>query len=157
MRSKGMATMQSTNKSDVSQSLDRSAERRQAYKDARIFKALADPRRLQIIELLKWQDGDLCVLRLTEELGCRQPTTSHHLAILRNAGLIEADERGTYTYYYLCQDTYSRVAEIVQRRLQADDQALHNPAAQEQPVLRLRGSKLRRSIDSLYSGEGEEE
>lgn len=68
-----------------------------------LFKALADERRLQIIDLLACC-GKLCVCDITEELGLSQPNISHHLKILKNAGLIKATKRGRWVDYELDHD-----------------------------------------------------
>ena len=64
------------------------------------FRALADPARVYIVNRLAGA-GELCVCVLTEELGLSQPTVSHHLKLLRKAGLIEGEKRGTWSYYRL--------------------------------------------------------
>ena len=64
------------------------------------FKALADPTRVAIVNCLSAAD-EVCVCNLTETFGLSQPTISHHLKILREAGLVEATRRGTWAYYRL--------------------------------------------------------
>jgi ArsR family transcriptional regulator len=64
------------------------------------FKALADPTRVAIINCLASAD-EVCVCNLTESFELSQPTISHHLKILREAGLVEASRRGTWAYYRL--------------------------------------------------------
>ena len=64
------------------------------------FKALADPTRVAIINCLSAAD-ELCVCNLTETFELSQPTISHHLKILREAGLVESSRRGTWAYYRL--------------------------------------------------------
>ena len=64
------------------------------------FRALADPTRVAIINSLSAAD-EVCVCSLTETFELSQPTISHHLKILREAGLIEAERRGTWAYYRL--------------------------------------------------------
>ncbi|MBU2548054.1 MAG: metalloregulator ArsR/SmtB family transcription factor [Proteobacteria bacterium] len=66
---------------------------------ARIMKAMAHPSRLFIIEELS--RGERCVCELTEMIGADVSTVSKHLAVLKNAGIIEADKRGTQVYYHL--------------------------------------------------------
>src|SRR5918998_910311 len=63
------------------------------------FKALADPARLAIVNQLAAAE-ECCVCQL-ESLGLAQPTVSHHLKILRRAGLVESERRGTWVYYRL--------------------------------------------------------
>jgi ArsR family transcriptional regulator len=64
------------------------------------FRALADPTRVAIVNRLSSADC-LCVCDLTEAFDLAQPTISHHLRILREAGLVEASRRGTWVYYRL--------------------------------------------------------
>jgi ArsR family transcriptional regulator, arsenate/arsenite/antimonite-responsive transcriptional repressor len=64
------------------------------------FKALADPTRVAIVNSLSAAD-EVCVCSLTETFELSQPTISHHLRILREAGLVEASRRGTWAYYRL--------------------------------------------------------
>jgi ArsR family transcriptional regulator len=64
------------------------------------FKALADPTRVAIVNALSAAD-EVCVCNLTETFELSQPTISHHLKILREAGLVEASRRGTWAYYRL--------------------------------------------------------
>lgn len=64
------------------------------------FKALADPTRVAIINCLAQAD-EVCVCNLTDTFDLSQPTISHHLRILREAGLVESQRRGTWAYYRL--------------------------------------------------------
>jgi ArsR family transcriptional regulator, arsenate/arsenite/antimonite-responsive transcriptional repressor len=64
------------------------------------FKALADPTRVAIINSLSAAD-EVCVCHLTDAFELSQPTISHHLKILREAGLVESSRRGTWAYYRL--------------------------------------------------------
>ncbi len=64
------------------------------------FKALADPTRVAIVNRLAGA-GEVCVCAFVGELGLSQPTVSHHLRILREAGLVEARRHGTWAYYRL--------------------------------------------------------
>jgi ArsR family transcriptional regulator, arsenate/arsenite/antimonite-responsive transcriptional repressor len=64
------------------------------------FKALADPTRVAIVNQLSAAD-EVCVCNLTETFELSQPTISHHLKILREAGLVESTRRGTWAYYRL--------------------------------------------------------
>ncbi|MCK8816432.1 metalloregulator ArsR/SmtB family transcription factor [Natroniella sulfidigena] len=67
-----------------------------------LLKAIADQRRLQIIDLLSC--GKMCVCDITEQLDLSQPNISHHLKILKNAGLIVATKRGRWVDYQLNRD-----------------------------------------------------
>ena len=64
------------------------------------FKALADPTRVAIVSCLSAAD-EVCVCTLTESFDLSQPTISHHLKILKDAGLVESSRRGTWAYYQL--------------------------------------------------------
>jgi ArsR family transcriptional regulator, arsenate/arsenite/antimonite-responsive transcriptional repressor len=68
---------------------------------ARMFKALGDPIRLRLLSrITSAADGEICVCDLTgDEFAVSGPTISHHLRVLREAGLIEGDRRGTWVYY----------------------------------------------------------
>jgi ArsR family transcriptional regulator, arsenate/arsenite/antimonite-responsive transcriptional repressor len=64
------------------------------------LKALADPTRLRMLELLAGQPRPLCVCDITAQFDQRQPTISHHLRILREAGLVACEKRGVWAYYW---------------------------------------------------------
>ncbi len=67
---------------------------------ARMFAALADPARLRLLGLLAAaESGEVCACDLVEPLGRSQPTVSHHLKVLREAGIVESDKRGTWVWY----------------------------------------------------------
>ena len=66
-----------------------------------MFKALGHPVRLQIVELLSRFAGQACVCDVEGQFELSQPTISHHLKILREAGLIDAEHRGLWAFYYL--------------------------------------------------------
>src|SRR5262252_10275584 len=69
---------------------------------AQMFKALADPVRLRLVSLIgAHQGGEVCVCELTEAFELTQPTISHHLKVLREAGIITSERRGTWVYYRL--------------------------------------------------------
>jgi ArsR family transcriptional regulator len=70
------------------------------------FKALADPTRVAIINSLSAAE-EVCVCNLTETFDLSQPTISHHLKILREAGLVESSRRGTWAYYRLVPEAIS--------------------------------------------------
>jgi ArsR family transcriptional regulator len=72
----------------------------QAVALARLFKALADPVRLRLLSMITGAGGgEACVCELTVGFDVSGPTISHHLKVLREAGLIEGDRRGTWIYY----------------------------------------------------------
>ena len=67
---------------------------------AKRLKALADPTRLRMLELLVAQPAPLCVCDITRQFDQHQPTISHHLRILLTAGLISGEKRGVWSYYW---------------------------------------------------------
>jgi ArsR family transcriptional regulator len=72
----------------------------QAAELSRVFKALADPVRLRLLSLIGAHVGnEACVCELVDAFELSQPTISHHLKVLREAGLISAERRGTWVYY----------------------------------------------------------
>jgi ArsR family transcriptional regulator len=64
------------------------------------LKAVADPTRLRLLDMLTQQDGPLCVCDITPHFEQNQPTISHHLKLLRDAGLIDTEKRGIWAYYW---------------------------------------------------------
>ncbi len=68
---------------------------------ARLFKALGDATRLEMVGLLAARGKELCVCELESHFDLSQPTVSHHLRILREAGVVSAERRGTWVYYSL--------------------------------------------------------
>jgi ArsR family transcriptional regulator, arsenate/arsenite/antimonite-responsive transcriptional repressor len=82
----------------------------QAESTARVFKALADPHRVKIVNLLATSPDPVCVCEFTAPLGLSQPTVSHHLKKLVQAGLLEREQRGTWAYYSLRPDALGRLA-----------------------------------------------
>lgn len=85
--------------------------------DAALFKALADPHRLKILEQLADADDHVCVCDFTDCLPLNQPTVSHHLRILREAGLVTSERRGTWVYYRLAGDARVRLRDALDRTL----------------------------------------
>jgi ArsR family transcriptional regulator len=82
----------------------------QAQATAGLFKALADPHRVKIVNLLATSPDPVCVCEFTEPLGLSQPTVSHHLKKLVQAGLLAREQRGTWAYYSLDRDALGRLA-----------------------------------------------
>lgn len=86
----------------------------EAQRRAVVFKALADPNRLRLLSIVKAADGgESCVCDLTEPLDLGQPTVSHHLKILVEAGLLHREKRGTWAYYSLAPGALDDVAGIL--------------------------------------------
>ena len=73
------------------------------------FKALADPARIAIVNRLAGAD-EVCVCAFVDDLELAQPTVSHHLRILREAGLVDVERRGTWAYYRLVPDAVESLA-----------------------------------------------
>ena len=85
-----------------------------AEKLARRLKAIADPARLRLISLVAAHaDAEACVCDLTEPLGLGQPTVSHHLKILVDAGIFSRDKRGTWAYYRLVPGALDSIATLL--------------------------------------------
>jgi ArsR family transcriptional regulator, arsenate/arsenite/antimonite-responsive transcriptional repressor len=80
---------------------------------ADVFKALADPARVRIVNMLVNSDESLCVCDFTDSLELSQPTVSFHLAKLRRAGLLDREQRGTWAYYSLNRSALGRVAGVL--------------------------------------------
>lgn len=79
---------------------------------AALFKALSDPHRVRIVNLLAASDRAVCVCDLTGPLGIAQPTVSHHLKKLTTAGLLRREQRGTWAYYSLDPHALRRLADV---------------------------------------------
>jgi ArsR family transcriptional regulator len=86
----------------------------QAEATAALFRSLADPARVRIVNLLASSEEAVCVCELTPALGLSQPTVSHHLKKLTSAGLLEREERGKWAYYSLSGEALSRLASLVE-------------------------------------------
>jgi ArsR family transcriptional regulator, arsenate/arsenite/antimonite-responsive transcriptional repressor len=84
----------------------------EAEATARLFKALADPRRVKIINMLATSPDPVCVCEFTGPLGLSQPTVSHHLKKLVTAGLLHREQRGVWAYYSLDRDALGRLAAV---------------------------------------------
>ena len=86
----------------------------QAADLARLLKALADPTRLRLVSLVAAHaGGEACVCELTEPLGLTQPTISHHLKILVDAGIFTRDKRGVWAYYALVPSTLDALSAVL--------------------------------------------
>lgn len=88
----------------------------QAGELAKVFKALGDPVRLRLLSMIASRaGGEVCVCDLTPAFDLSQPTISHHLKLLRQAGLIDCERRGTWVYYWLVPEMTDRLAGILTR------------------------------------------
>jgi ArsR family transcriptional regulator len=76
-------------------------ERDQALRLAELAKALGDPIRLQLVDVLRKHAGKVCVCELVPLFEIGQPTLSHHLKKLRDAGIVDSERRGLWAYYYV--------------------------------------------------------
>src|ERR1700748_1299011 len=76
-------------------------ERAQAERMASIAKALGDPVRLQLVDVLRKHAGKVCVCELVPLFDLSQPTVSHHLKVLRDAGIVGSERQGLWAYYYV--------------------------------------------------------
>ena len=85
-------------------------EREQAEQMAAIARALADPVRLQLVDVLRKHAGKVCVCELVPLFDLSQPTVSHHLKVLRDAGLVDSERRGLWAYYYVIPDALEELA-----------------------------------------------
>jgi ArsR family transcriptional regulator len=79
---------------------------------AKVFKALGDPVRLRLLSMIasRGEGGETCVCELTPAFDLSQPTISHHLKLLRQAGLIDCERRGTWVYYWVLPAALDRLA-----------------------------------------------
>ncbi|MFD7934774.1 ArsR/SmtB family transcription factor [Streptomyces sp. NPDC048253] len=79
---------------------------------AKVFKALGDPVRLRLLSMIasRGEGGEVCVCELTPAFDLSQPTISHHLKLLRQAGLIDCERRGTWVYYWVLPGVLDRLA-----------------------------------------------
>jgi ArsR family transcriptional regulator len=81
---------------------------------ASVLKAIADPTRLRLLSLVAAHDDrEACVCELTEPIGLSQPTVSHHLKILVDAGLLTRDKRGVWAYYAIVPGALDALADLL--------------------------------------------
>src|SRR3954471_18200833 len=79
-------------------------ERHAAVRMAAVAKALGDPVRLQLVDVLRRHAGKVCVCELVPLFDLSQPTVSHHLKVLRDAGIVGSERDGLWAYYYVNRD-----------------------------------------------------
>jgi ArsR family transcriptional regulator, arsenate/arsenite/antimonite-responsive transcriptional repressor len=86
-------------------------DRAEAERMASVAKALGDPIRLQLVDVLRKHAGKVCVCELTPLFDVGQPTVSHHLKVLRDAGIVDSERRGLWAYYYVLPDSLGELSE----------------------------------------------
>jgi ArsR family transcriptional regulator, arsenate/arsenite/antimonite-responsive transcriptional repressor len=82
----------------------------EAEATAALFSALSDPARVRLLNILATVGQAVCVCNFTEPLGLSQPTVSHHLKKLMNAGLLEREQRGRWAYFSIKPEAMARLA-----------------------------------------------
>jgi ArsR family transcriptional regulator, arsenate/arsenite/antimonite-responsive transcriptional repressor len=81
---------------------------------ATVLKAIAEPTRLRLVSLVAAHaDAEACVCDLTEPVGLSQPTVSHHLKILVDAGVLQREQRGKWAYYKLVPATFASLSRLL--------------------------------------------
>src|SRR4249920_24035 len=85
-------------------------EREEAVRMASVAKALADPVRVQLVDVLRKHAGKVCVCELVPLFDLSQPTVSHHLKVLREAGIVGSERRGLWAYYYVNTDSVEELS-----------------------------------------------
>lgn len=89
----------------------------EAERLAAVLKAVAEPTRLRLLSMVAASEGqEACVCDLTEPVGLSQPTVSHHMKVLVDAGLLEREKRGVWAYYRLVPDRLAAVAQALTPR-----------------------------------------
>ena len=84
---------------------------------ARTFKALGDPHRVRLLSLIAAHDGgEACICDLTDPVGLSQPTVSHHMKQLADAGLVTREQRGKWAYYRIVDDALTSLATAITPR-----------------------------------------
>ena len=85
-------------------------QREHAARMAAVAKALGDPIRLQLVDVLRLHAGKVCVCELVPLFDVSQSTLSHHLAKLRAAGIVDSERRGLWAYYYVRSDALQELS-----------------------------------------------
>jgi ArsR family transcriptional regulator, arsenate/arsenite/antimonite-responsive transcriptional repressor len=85
-------------------------ERQEAERMAVLAKAIADPVRLQLVDVLRKHAGKVCVCELVPLFDLSQPTVSHHLKVLREAGIVDSERQGLWVYYYVLPGALDELA-----------------------------------------------
>jgi ArsR family transcriptional regulator len=86
----------------------------EAEATAALFRALAEPARVKILNLLATSEAPVCACEFEPALGLAQPTVSHHLKRLTEAGLLEREQRGRWAYFSLRREALARLADIIE-------------------------------------------
>lgn len=81
----------------------------EAKRMAGVAKALGDPIRVQLVDVLRTHAGKVCVCELTPLFDVGQPTVSHHLKVLREAGIVDSERQGLWAYYYVRPDAFKEL------------------------------------------------
>jgi ArsR family transcriptional regulator len=84
--------------------------REDALRMADVAKALGDPIRLQLVDVLRKHAGKVCVCELVPLFDISQPTLSHHLKKLRDAGIVDSERQGLWAYYYVIPDALEELS-----------------------------------------------
>ena len=85
-------------------------ERNHAQRMALVAKALGDPVRVQLVDVLRKHAGKVCVCELVPLFDLQQPTVSHHLKVLRDAGIVGCERQGLWAYYYVNPDALQELS-----------------------------------------------
>jgi len=85
-------------------------ERAEAERMAGVAKALGDPIRMQLVDVLRKHAGKVCVCELVPLFDLSQPTVSHHLKVLREAGVVGSERKGLWAYYYVKPDAVKELS-----------------------------------------------
>jgi ArsR family transcriptional regulator, arsenate/arsenite/antimonite-responsive transcriptional repressor len=85
-------------------------ERDEATRMAQVAKALGDPVRLQLVDVLRRHAGKVCVCELVPLFELAQPTVSHHLKVLRDAGIVGSERQGLWAYYFVIPDALEELS-----------------------------------------------
>lgn len=91
----------------------------EATRDTEDLAILAHPVRMQLLDVLSRKEGMVCVCDLEASVPVKQPTVSHHLRLLREAGLVHSDKQGLYAYYRVDRDVLDALRARISQRLAA--------------------------------------
>jgi ArsR family transcriptional regulator len=91
-------------------------EREEAARMAAVAKALGDPIRLQLVDVLRKHAGKVCVCELVPLFDVSQPTLSHHLKKLRDAGIVDSERQGLWAYYYVKPAALAELSDWLRER-----------------------------------------